>query len=112
MPCDTVRSISVNLGKVDLPRLAQALTDMGYQVQRAGTYLIATDKQGRRVTVRKGEESASMAGWDTKEQTADATNAIKRAYAARTILDGAKRFGWKVEGRTESANGIQIKLGR
>ena len=111
MPCDTRISTSVvELAKVDRARLAEVLKADGWQVTLAG------EGQARVLDAYKGGMSLRVAGADALLTTGygdnadDVTAAIRRAYAARTVLDVSRRFGFKQQGTPEQLLGGAQRL--
>ena len=108
MPCYTTIEAEVDLGNANKKRLALVLGDMGWSVQsREGEPFMAT-KGGWRL----GFDGKLVAPASARVDTAKLSSEIKRAYAARTVQDTAKRFGWRVKQKQEKDDGIKIKLGR
>ncbi len=103
MPCDSVRTIGTNLGKVDLTRMATVLTDAGWAVRSYQGGLEAS-RRGQRFVLTEGQERASYTGMAPDFGT------IKRDYAARTVTDAVKRFGGLVVNKTDTNNTIQMRI--
>lgn len=76
MPCDTIQTMSVNLGKVDRELLAQALTQLG---------ITRWELKGETLTVQGRRVSDELA------------KQIKVAYSRQVVLSQAKRFGWTMK---------------
>lgn len=91
MPCDSVRSISVDLkalGRIDPNLLHAALVCLGVEC----TVLVNGNIQGRNVNWMPGQEmnlygSASRISLDQ----------VKQAYSAEVVKSTAKRFGWQIK---------------
>lgn len=92
MPCWTRTETTVNLANSDPERLKKAAEALGYRVVRV-------DSEGN-LTV-SGARSVDM-------------GAVKRQYAALTVQEGLKRFGWKVQKKQDlyAKKQIQMKVGR
>jgi phage tail sheath gpL-like len=111
MPCDTRISTSVvELAKADRARLASVLAADGWTVTLTGAI-------GAQVLVAaKGGMSLRVAGTDARLTTGygdnadDVTAAIRRAYAARTVADVSRRFGFKQQGSPEQLLGGAQRL--
>lgn len=111
MPCDTRISTSVvELAKVDRARLASVLKADGWAVTLTG------EGQASTLLASKAGMSLRVAGADARLTTGygdnadDVTAAIRRAYAARTVLDVSKRFGFKQQGAPEQLLGGAQRL--
>ena len=116
MPCDSVQtSKSVPLAKVDFRRMEQALRADGWNVTVSGELLSAVtyDERGyaQRIVLRKGEETAeiSTSGRDAIESIA---NRVKRAYAAKVVVDLAERYGWTIKGKSKTGNQTTLQFRR
>ncbi len=82
MPCDTVATAAIELGKVDRDHLSKAMTALGFDQW-------GLTRDGK-LTIRGANASDSL------------TASVKQAYSKQVILSQAKRFGWKV---SEKENG-------
>lgn len=106
MPCDTERTISVDLKVADDQLLAKALAARGFYVDRLrpGTLTL------RRIEAKAGEVnsavisdgqievSAGSYGYIADEQATVEKFAgeVKRAYAAEAVKTAAAKYGWSV----------------
>jgi hypothetical protein len=88
MPCDTITTVSVALGKVDMVLLEKALNVLyPNSVYRSGPEMIRFgineyyDKQAQSLAVR------------TQDQVAQ----IKRAYSAEVVKSQARKYGWTLK---------------
>lgn len=80
MPCDTVQTATVDLGKVDRQLLERALFDLG---------IPATQYQYQASTGRLTLNGRAAAATDIA--------AIKQSYSKQVVLTQAQKFGWKVK---------------
>ncbi len=100
MPCDSVRTISVDLsslGRIDLDLLAQALTDLGQNARVYG------EGERRRVTF---DDGSFVNGTLTINGYSDLkADAIKQAYSSRVVMKTASRFGWMLKETTAGQKG-------
>jgi hypothetical protein len=108
MPCDTRISTSVvELAKVDRGRLSEVLKADGWAVTLTG------EGQARVLVASKGGMSLRVAGTEARLTTGygadvdETLAAIRRAYAARTVLDVSARFGFQVKGTEQLLGGAQ-----
>jgi len=89
MPCDTLRTTTVDLGKVDPTILTDALNRMGLNAQLSPNGYIRFDGGSyHRIT---GE--LTLSGSNTAARTSE----IKQGYSAQVVRSQAKRFGWQVK---------------
>ena len=103
MPCYEVRTVSLELGTVDLDMLEEALGSIGYNVARTG----------QRLTFTRNRRQAEYMDGDLfipADQKID-VNEIKRAYAVKAVQSAAKRFGWQMRG-TKQRKRNQFQLAR
>lgn len=92
MPCDTIRTTQIDMGKLDAPTLTTALNRMGLGATNhqglvsfsGGTYNVATGQLDARSN-RRGFNADSL------------KNNIRKAYSGEVIRSQAKRFGWQVK---------------
>jgi hypothetical protein len=87
MPCYTIQTVSVNLGKANLDLLEQAL-----QVIYPRTVL----RTGDVIRFNNGE-SYNATTQELRIRNADSAKLIKRAYSAEVVKSQAKRFGWAIK---------------
>jgi hypothetical protein len=93
MPCWTTTTIGTDVSKFNQERLQAVLTEKGFNAKVVDGKL-------------------EILG-DSIEDNARINNLILREYTARTINEGAKRFGWQVKSQsTTEKNLIQIQLRR
>lgn len=92
MPCDTIRTNSVELTAVNKDLLVKGLAAAGFQaVERTGEVVRAYDPQTNQVFVVAGGQVRLRAG---TEALADR---VKRAYSAEAIREAARRVRWQQE---------------
>lgn len=100
MPCDSVRQVSVDLGKVNLEIMAKALEAEGIrtqiQVGRNGKFLVFQGQWIREDGQSRLDETTEV-------------NYLKRAYSNQIVRIQAKRFGWGVQ---EKPNGQLLVVKR
>lgn len=77
MPCDTIQTATVDLGKLDPVLLDLAMADLGL----TGRYVY--DRAIGKITMRGY-------GQPTEAQ-------IKQAYSAQVVKQTAKKFGWQIK---------------
>lgn len=106
MPCYSIQTTKVAVGKVDLERMARAAKTDGWAVAKTDMHLVLT-KGAVRATFQKGTEEVQIRGG-----TANTAAALKRAYAAQTVADAARKHGWKVNSQSAEGSTIKLKIGR
>lgn len=108
MPCDSIRTISVDLsamGRIDANLFAAAMRDIGLASAvrngQDGKPEIVYFGSGEWINVRTGQ-SQLAAGRDV--------NAIKRAYSRQVVVSQCKRFGWAFKESTNEAGQVQFTV--
>ena len=92
MPCDQIRSTSIDFSKADPDVLRAALEESGYKIYRQlGNDLWIENERGEIGTYRAGVFKIPET-WDF--------DAIKQQYATQAVKVAAKRFGWNVAKQT------------
>lgn len=104
MPCDTVNTVSLDLGKLDHETLFAALQALGKQPEKVSGGISFTHN-GYRCSFRDGQ--LDMRGRSSNYD--ETINAIKRGYSEQVIKSQAKRFGWQVTAQ-ESQDKKQLKF--
>ena len=85
MPCDTIQTSTVNLGKLDTGMLMAALTTLGL-----GPVMVSN-------VIRFGRgESYDIATGKMELGSRYSTSELKRAYSAEVVKSQAKKFGWQI----------------
>lgn len=108
MPCDTrITTSVVELAKADRKRLAAVLGELGWDVVERDGVLTAYGRSGEVLRVSGGVATlATNAYGDAMERV---LTSIRQAYAARTVAEVSKRFGFRVAG-TQQLNGGAKRL--
>jgi hypothetical protein len=75
MPCDTIRTVKVDIGKMDPGLAAAALTALGWD----------------------GFARYSNAQLILKRDVANAEEQFKQAYSAEVVKSQAKKYGWQLK---------------
>lgn len=94
MPCDTVQTNTVSLGKMAPSLLASACkrAGWGHEVIYQGRVLVTVD--GVRVAIEEGRlEAVGLSA----ARAAAVASAIKRAYSAEVVRYTARAHGWAVK---------------
>ena len=78
MPCDQIRTVTLNIGKCDKTLLSAAMQELGYAT--GWTY----NEQSQTILI-KGRTAGNVE-----------VNQIKQAYSRQVIQSQAQRFGWKL----------------
>jgi hypothetical protein len=106
MPCDQQITTSVvELTKVNRDRLAVVLGELKWTATVRDGVLTAYGPRGEQLRV-----TATEARLTTSAYTADSEailTTIRQAYAARTVQDVSRRFGFKAAGTQTMANGAK-----
>jgi len=93
MPCNTITTTSINLGKVNHDLFLQTLIGLGLELQVSIRNGVTT------IRLNTGETFNATSGLFTTTNTdAGARVAeLKRAYSAQVVLSQARRMGWAVK---------------
>lgn len=98
--------ISAKLSKINLERAKRALIEAGYTIVTDHKEYIDFLKSGT------GEKNRGTIYADGRIFT-DQKDVFQKMYAAQTIKDASKRFGWRVANQITTKQGtIQIQLKR
>lgn len=102
MPCDSIRTVSVDLsamGRIDPKLLQEALKDLGLitALQNDGSLI------GQGVSYRSG--SLELSGYTASRIT---MNQVKQAYGRQVVISQCKRYGWAYK-ETEKGQFIVTK---
>lgn len=103
MPCDTVRTIGVNLEVADKRLLEEA-------VKRLGGSNMTFSLNGRVFTIRGGRITADFSRYEARASAdvlEEASQAVKRAYSEAAVQELSDRYGWAVE-ETETQVNEQV----
>lgn len=97
MPCDTIQSSTINLGKIgDRALLLKAIAGLGYQAHIDGTVIrFGTRYNGGTIDA---EGSVELIGAATRLDV----NTIKRAYSTEAVKLAAAKFGWSLKPTTDN----------
>lgn len=105
MPCDQVRTMTVDLLLADRELLNSALDTMGARDARYGKTITVN---GNTFTVTDGEIQSD--GYATEAETQEAARQVRVAYAQATVKKVARKYGWALGKSTTAADGtITIK---
>ena len=107
MPCYSVQTTKVAMGKVDLERMARAARAEGWTVIQNDNNKLTLAKDGIAATFQRGREEVQLRGGTT-----EAAATLKRAYAAQTAIDAARKHGWKLKNQSAEGSTIKLKIGR
>lgn len=96
MPCDQVRTTTVDVEKMDGPLLIEALRLLGYQTGKDGNAIAFMCPPG---TIKHRYENGKLilSGSMSTTQQGDMVNTIKQAYSGEVVKATAARFGWELK---------------
>ena len=111
MPCNTVRTVSLDLEAADMDLMADALADLGYENIHRETGAGATQGRvsaskravGLRVTVGGGGGQIELVRRSSTTTAEAVAGEIKRAYAGRVLAKASRKLGWTVRQVSGSA---------
>lgn len=88
MPCDQIRTVEVNVGKMNVDLLAEGLRSTGQRVMLSGGIVYFDvgqyDVKMGTVTARVGSEDEVAAF-------------VKRSYSRAVVLSQARKYGWQMK---------------
>ena len=97
MPCNSVQSSEVDFGKVDQNIMVAAFKRLGLaDPYKTSVYTVV---DGKSIVVRFSEGRAMISG---SQDTAAMERHFKRLYSSQVVLEGASRFGWRVNIKAEN----------
>lgn len=85
MPCNSIRTTTVDIGKLDVVMLTLAASSLGHSVGRNGDVLTWNGCQYDR---RTGKLLVNQYSSMTQQQ-------LQQAYAKQVVLQQARKAGWK-----------------
>lgn len=101
MPCDTVQTTSVDLGKMAAPLAVAAVRALetageirNVTISADASRISFRDRAGYLHTMAAGRLTSTAAG---EELTGAAAAAVRRAYSAQVIEYAARRQGWTLQ---------------
>lgn len=100
MPCDTIQTYEVNLGKVSPKLMVQAIEAMGIQAR-----LMADGH-----TIRFSRSTLNCETGVGQLQDNIGINQLKRAYSMEVVKTQAKRFGWNIK-KQQNSNQLLLQKG-
>ena len=111
MPCDSVRTTSIEFAKVDLPTLAKALRAAGWQLYQSSAEFVHACKDGIEFALSKGSSRATItkSAYRGVEDEVVAAN-VRVAYGKQVVKQGMDRFGFKLKSSNET--GTKLVFGR
>lgn len=107
MPCNTVQTNTVELGKITaFDLLEKALKEEFGHASRHGSdrFMFAVD--GRAVQLQGGRATSTL----PRERLEVVVGRVKQAYSRESVKFAAKRFGWAVE-KGADPNNFYIRKG-
>jgi hypothetical protein len=92
MPCDSIQTSAIDLGKIsDKALLMKALGELGYQARMVGAEIVfGSSVNGGTV---RADGTVNLVG----QATALSVNQIKRAYSTEAVKIASKKFGWNLQ---------------
>jgi hypothetical protein len=97
MPCNTVQQSEVDLSKCDQNVMIAAFKRLGLaNPYKTSVYTVV---DGKSIVVRFSEGRAMISG---SQDTAAMERHFKRLYSSQVVLEGASRFGWRVNIKDEN----------
>jgi len=107
MPCWNIITMQVNIGVIhSKDRFRQVAEKLGWSVSQYGE-VITLRKWDTTITIRG--ENAEVKGPEGT-QVVKLVNELKAEYSAQTVIDGAKKFGWKVQPNTQPTKANKRKI--
>jgi len=94
MPCYTIKKTQVNVAKMDLDILVDALKAAGFAA-KLDQKTIVFSKSGSYLYHNYHNGVLSITGGDVEAITA----AVKQAYSAGVVRKAASQFGWKLSSK-------------
>ena len=100
MPCDTVITSTCEFlsTSTDVHLLAEGLRSLGYQVRETEQGLQFTNGTLSGTYDKRTGRLQSAGRYDTLD-----TAEVKRAYSEQVVNSQAKKFGWKISWKTNTA---------
>lgn len=111
MPCDSVRTTTIEFAKVDMLTLAKALRAAGWQLYQADADHVHAAKEGVEFALSKGSSRAviTKSAYRGIEDEVVAAN-VRMAYGKQVVKQGMDRFGYKLKSSNET--GTKMVFGR
>ena len=87
MPCDTIQTAGIELGKVDPVLMSATLSITGQQ---------------HGITARLGSDGKWIIRHSPRHTDEQATALLKQTYSHQVVLSQAKKYGWQVTKTSEN----------
>lgn len=106
MPCDSrITTTVVELAKVNRERLATVLGELGWDATVNDGVLTAYGPRGEQLRVTDADARLTTSAYGAN--TDKLLTTIRQAYAARTVQDVSKRFGFRMAGSKDLKDGAK-----
>ena len=93
MPCWSVTTNEVEIGKVDPTMASRAAVAAGYTVRASERGFVAT---GSGVTLTVGAAGTTLSTRLPQSEARRIANEFKRSYSAEVVKAASSRFGWRL----------------
>lgn len=96
MPCDQVRTTTVDVEKMDGPLLIEALRLLGYQASKSGTAIVFY-RENSPNRHRYEDGKIIFSGNVAETLKGEWVSQIKQSYSGEVVKATAARFGWELK---------------
>lgn len=98
MPCDTVTTYGIDLGKLDPGTLMRGLTKDGHAPVQTGDIITWTqDRQPMTYNTKTGQLEVQSSAWQRSKAPEAITAAIKQSFSRQLARDQFTKRGWQVK---------------
>jgi hypothetical protein len=106
MPCDQIRTTTVDFGHANIQMLIKAMEKLGWKVHEQSENMFRATKGQFTTTFRNGQFTTESSGYQDTSSAID-TSELKREVSRQSVSHAAQRFGWSIKQINE--NKFEVK---
>lgn len=103
MPCDQVRTVTVDLNAADMPAFREGLKQLGLNYSEGEVLIIHNPERlsGKLLVAEYNPKTKQLtvtsSAYASEAKKSEFINQIKRAYSTGVVFTQAQKFGWEIK---------------
>lgn len=106
MPCDQIRTTTVDFGNANITMLIKAMEKLGWKVHEQSETMFRATKGEFTTTFRNGQFTTESSSYRSTDNAIDVAE-VKREVSRQTVSYAAQKFGWSIKQINE--NKFEVK---